>query len=783
MKARRRRAFFVLMRRFAIAAAVVIVAAVLLATFVRIQPAGMARVTRRGTQISVARGRVALVNPGGSACFVPTRGAQLLFQRSRADLSVKFGYEAPLTLPDSWPDGDWCSSLSAFVDQHLQVSGDVLDNPHAAESRLSAQLQQALDRAHLKTTSISVRAQLPAGWERTRATSEVARIAKGAPPLIFIGLDGADWELLDDYIASGAMPNLARLVREGARGILETEHPPLSPLLWTTMMTGVSPLEHQVLDFTHFNRTTGAKEPITSDERAVPAIWNMATQAGKRVAVFGLWATYPAEPVRGLLVSDRLFTFLFSESTPPPGIVFPPSREAWARSGVGAAEKSVDLATLKRYLPWLTENQADELAQEPNPYAKPGSALRRILLETEVYRKLANDLLSKEVPDLTIVYIQGTDTIGHVFAPFAPPKQSGVNDADYGRYHQVPELYFRHIDDFLGEILQMAEKYQARLMLASDHGFRWKEGRPIELSSVATATAAKWHRNEGIALLWGPGITARQKIQGGIRQVCTTLLELSGLPPATRGTPALVVSRPAEDRRRIDYRKWFTPFVAPQAETASSANEELSKLKALGYIGAGESTAARPAGASSTKTAGAYNNEGLILKHDNRIADAIAAFRQALALDPNLASAAWNLSDLFASRNENAGEADELLLRALQNGLPEAPKYVIERAIKYQRSGHIDRSAALLEGAVTRKPDDAELRMFRGRYRIEEKNCAGALDDFLTAERLRPNDAIAFASAGLAQICLGDRSGAQASFQRSLAINPNQPLLRRFLQQ
>ena len=36
-------------------------------------------------------------------------------------------------------------------------------------------------------------------------------------PVIFIGLDGADWQLLDDYTANGTMPNLARLVREGTR--------------------------------------------------------------------------------------------------------------------------------------------------------------------------------------------------------------------------------------------------------------------------------------------------------------------------------------------------------------------------------------------------------------------------------------------------------------------------------------------------------------------------------------------------------------------------------------
>src|SRR6478672_7455483 len=114
------------------------------------------------------------------------------------------------------------------------------------------------------------------------ASPAIASAAQPRPPVIFVGLDGADWQLLDDYAARGVMPNLARIVREGSSGVLETIRPPLSPLIWT-MMTGVSPLEHGILDFVQFNAATGAKEPIAADSRRVPAVWNMATSAGKRV--------------------------------------------------------------------------------------------------------------------------------------------------------------------------------------------------------------------------------------------------------------------------------------------------------------------------------------------------------------------------------------------------------------------------------------------------------------------------------------------------------------------
>jgi len=172
--------------------------------------------------------------------------------------------------------------------------------------------------------------------------AEIARDVKVGRPVIFLGLDAGDWPLLDGYIARGVMPNLGRLVAEGTSGHLKTLSPALSPLIWTTMMTGNSPLEHGILDFVQFDPVSGQKEPITSSERRTPALWNMATTAGKRSAVFGLWATFPAEAIDGLVVSDRLFTFLYKESAPPQGIVFPADRESWARDGLARAERDVN---------------------------------------------------------------------------------------------------------------------------------------------------------------------------------------------------------------------------------------------------------------------------------------------------------------------------------------------------------------------------------------------------------------------------------------------------------
>jgi Flp pilus assembly protein TadD len=616
---------------------------------------------------------------------------------------------------------------------------------------------------------------------------EVAAAVREGRPVIFVGLDGGDWELLDRYVEAGAMRNLARLVREGAGGVLESIHPPLSPLVWTTMMTGVSPLEHGILDFTRFNPVTGGKEPITSDERRAPAVWNMATYGKKRVAVLGLWATYPAEPVNGLMVSDRLFSFLFSEETPPPGAVYPGGREAWARGARQRAEDGVGLAEMKAYLPWLDEAEYAGLSGSADPYAHPVTALRRILVETRVYHELGTDWISRERPDLAVIYIQGTDSVGHVFASYAPPRQATVSEADYERYHRVPELYFGYVDNLLGEYRAMAEASGAVLMLASDHGFFWGEGRPTALSSFAHATAARWHRNEGLYLLWGPGIAAApgHPHRGKVGQVCATLLSLMGLPAAKDGDAAPLPGVSPRPASPVAYRAYYKPPTParPDRNRPEAATEALEKLKALGYVGAGEVASAPEASrrSGSTRTPGSYNNEALLLKDEGRTEEAIAAFEKAISLDPGLASALWNLSDLLFAAQRDADRSDELLVRALVRGLPEGTKYLVGRAIGYQRAGKVDRSLKLLEAASAARPDEPQVWLFCGRYRVEKGDCPGALAAFDNAVRLAAADPAAHASQGVARLCLGDRSGAKQSFLRSLELDPNQPRVREYL--
>ncbi|NIT94152.1 MAG: hypothetical protein GWM91_01225, partial [Actinobacteria bacterium] len=61
----------------------------------------------------------------------------------------------------------------------------------------------------------------------------------------------------------------------------------------------------------------GQTQPVTSAQRQVPTVWEMLSRSGVPTGVVGWWASWPADPVRGYLVSDRIAYQLFGFEADP----------------------------------------------------------------------------------------------------------------------------------------------------------------------------------------------------------------------------------------------------------------------------------------------------------------------------------------------------------------------------------------------------------------------------------------------------------------------------------
>ena len=53
-----------------------------------------------------------------------------------------------------------------------------------------------------------------------------------SPKVLLIGIDAATWDVLMPLVKQGKVPNIARLMKEGVYGELESIEPMMSPVVW-----------------------------------------------------------------------------------------------------------------------------------------------------------------------------------------------------------------------------------------------------------------------------------------------------------------------------------------------------------------------------------------------------------------------------------------------------------------------------------------------------------------------------------------------------------------------
>ena len=145
-----------------------------------------------------------------------------------------------------------------------------------------------------------------------------AGVRGGVKRVVVVGLDGLDPERTRRLIEADRLPNFAKLRDQGTFKNLNTTLPPISPVAWSSFMTGVNPGKHNIFDF--LNRDLRSYLPELSSAKVAPP--------GDRTFLsrFGLGAS----PVRLLRKSQPFWRVLgehgvFSTILRVP-ITFPPEK-------------------------------------------------------------------------------------------------------------------------------------------------------------------------------------------------------------------------------------------------------------------------------------------------------------------------------------------------------------------------------------------------------------------------------------------------------------------------
>ncbi|HUP44259.1 MAG TPA: alkaline phosphatase family protein [Thermoanaerobaculia bacterium] len=677
----------------------------------------------------------------------------------------------------------WSAWIRARVAEAMaavtrQVPIDELLSP---TSQFNAQREplRRLVAAHLARSGLNVTAFHIARIEPDRDAllrykrAQLRRAARGASGRVaVIGLDGADWDLLSELSIDGRIPNLRALIRGGTTATLQTIQPTVAPLAWTTAATGLPADRHGIYDF------FASGSPIDAYARRAPAVWEIAEAFGRNSLVVNWWAAWPP--------STETITVYDTPAQHLPGAIHPPELGPRVAS-VSVPMETVGYDQVRRFLN-ISAAEYQQAVQSRNA-ADPAMVMREVLAKTWTDHRVALDLYQQKTPVLTMIHYEGTDVVNHLGAPFHPPQRSGISASDYRKYWPLVANYYSEIDRLIGEWIQVLSD-DTTVIVMSGYGFQWGSGRPR--SAPQSGQALSDHRNPGVFITYGNHVAAsgaRRSVS--IYDITPAILAILGLPPATEMTGSFPEGlftgiTPVSSVSVASYNEYFTG--RPMATTLRPNPQKYRQtLQVLGHVldtspqtvrVAGEGSAPTPAIPPERRGAYAWwNNRGIELRREGKLAEAVDAFQKAIDLNPDDPTPYLNMAMTLFDRQHYTA-ADNVFLMAIQKGLPNPEQWFVDFAALYRESDMVTRAIALLNKGGELLPQSYLIAANLGSALAQADRLTEALPELERALGLRPTSSMALNNLGLYYAKREDYARALDYWNRSLSIDPRQPQIR-----
>lgn len=313
------------------------------------------------------------------------------------------------------------------------------------------------------------------------------------PPLLVVGLDGASFEVIEPLARAGRLPELSSWLRDGAHAPLPSCVPPMSFPAWSSFLTGLEPGEHGLFDFTQKLPGEYRIRFANATHRRGRSFLARASAAGLRVLCLGVPATFPPEPVNGLLV---------------PGFDSPLSTGSDPRS---ANDPALYQRIASRAGPWMRP-ALDESARDEHFHER---ALGTLLERIEGKERFACEAIAAlgaaaggAPPDLAVVVFSESDTVAHHYwrdhDPASPRHDPRAGATRRGALGAV----YERLDAACGA-LRRAMGPEARCVAVSDHGSGGASRRVVYLGRRLAETGLSTRSARGPAALDAAARAAR----------------------------------------------------------------------------------------------------------------------------------------------------------------------------------------------------------------------------------------------------------------------------------
>ena len=428
-------------------------------------------------------------------------------------------------------------------------------------------------RRLLQTSALALAAAVAACGDTTSTTAP-------PPPVrtVVVGIDGAAWRVIDPLLARGELRHLRGLIDRGVRAPLRSQMPIISPPIWTTMATGVARARHGIQYFHGADRRI-----VMSTDRRVPALWTLASAAGRRSLVVGWWVTYPAETIDGVIVSDRALRLREDDMS------------ALVGSLSGQAVEATQLALLSH--PRETAVALAEILMRPSERRDAPGSLAGVVARARAEDRAVADSVRRLRQDtgpfaLELMLLRGTDPVSHQFWKFHEPDapaykaEERPDAAQLARYGTTVTDYYRYVDELVGALADPCTENCA-VLIVSDHGF---EAGSQGYGGNAVSGAHKSEKAvDGVLIASGGPFRRGARLESAsILDVAPTVLYLLGLPatPEMEGRVLTDALEPAWVGTHPPRRAPYTgPAVTASVETAPAfENRMWQELRELGYV-------------------------------------------------------------------------------------------------------------------------------------------------------------------------------------------------------
>jgi len=322
--------------------------------------------------------------------------------------------------------------------------------------------------------------------------------------IIVIELDGGSWNIINPLIEEAKLPNIKRLIENGASGQLISVLPAISPKIWTSIFSGK---KHHKTGIDFF----GGNSKMVKCKR----VWDIFSEKGLKVGIFGSFVTWPPYRVKGFMIPavDSLGT----ETYPSEYEFFQEIALNERKKIKRIRSKKIGFENLFYYAYKLKTNGVSNktflhtfnyfVQEKIRRFNQKDKYWRKLILHAKISTEFFIALYRLYQPHFANFHIHICDSTSHRYwAFYEPSKFDQVDRVLVKKYKDViPNAYVK-ADESIGKILSQVDEHTT-VIVASDHGFKALLGaiKPYDLN-ISRFLDVLGLRQKVVAARFGPGL-------------------------------------------------------------------------------------------------------------------------------------------------------------------------------------------------------------------------------------------------------------------------------------